>query len=128
VFYITGKTSPLRERYWRGTADTSEHNLKEAAEREIRVVRKPQFPNKSIEALIPDQPFRKGDEHFAGRPEHGGKRRFDVAYEGRETAIGVRPAGAFLQRAGRLKRNSGEKYQGKAGIVRIALAPYGNGA
>jgi hypothetical protein len=61
---LKGKDKPLEGAIGEGdTGYFTEHNLKEAAEREI-------------EGIIPDQQFRKQDEPFEGRPEHGGKQRF----------------------------------------------------
>jgi hypothetical protein len=72
----------------------------------------------SIEAIIPDQQFRKRDGQFEGRPEHGGKGRFTAEdFEYDEAGNSYRcPAKKELTYKGhvRLNRNSGEKYQAKS--------------
>ncbi|MDR1469270.1 MAG: transposase [Spirochaetaceae bacterium] len=104
---LTGNDRPLEEALVEGdTGYFTEKNLKEAEERKIEVI-------------IPDQQFRKRDEHFDGRPEHGGKGRFtaeDFAYDDKGNSYRY-PAGKELCYKGyvKLNRNSGEKYQAKSG-------------
>jgi hypothetical protein len=58
---LSGKEEPLEESIVEGeTGYFTEKNLREAEERKIEVI-------------IPDPQFRKRDEHFEGRPCHGGK-------------------------------------------------------
>ncbi|MDR1468373.1 MAG: transposase [Spirochaetaceae bacterium] len=58
---LTGNDRPLEEAIVEGdTGYVTEKNLKEAKER-------------NREVIIPDQQFRKRDEHFDGRPETGAR-------------------------------------------------------
>jgi hypothetical protein len=103
---LTGEERPLEAAIAEGdTGYFTELSLKEAEERKI-------------EAIIPDQQFRKRDEQFDGRPEHGGKGRFtaeDFAYDEKENSCRC-PAQKQLSYKGHVKlnRNSGEKHQAKS--------------
>jgi hypothetical protein len=107
---MSGEEEPLKDAIVEGdTGYFSEKNLKAAEERKIEVI-------------IPDQQFHKRDEHFDGRPGHGGKGRFtigDFEYEEGENKYRC-PLGKELTYKGhvQLKRNSGEKYQGKSSDCR----------
>jgi hypothetical protein len=104
---LTGKEEALKGVIVEGdTGYFSEENLREAKERKI-------------EALIPDQQFRKRDASFEGRPFHGGKKRFtaeDFEYEAEENKYRCPEKKDLLYKGHvKLNRNSGEKYQARRG-------------
>jgi transposase len=100
---ITGKEAPLKGALVEGdTGYFSEENLQEAAKRDIEV-------------LIPDQQFRKRDEHFEGRKGHSADEHFtrdDFKYN-KENNTYICPAGKTLSYKGYVKlvRSMGDKYQ-----------------
>jgi hypothetical protein len=70
-----------------------------------------------MEAIIPDQQFRKRDAHFEGCRYHGGKRRFsagDFEYDKKKNRY-ICSAGKPLEYKEHVKlnRNSGETCQAK---------------
>jgi transposase len=102
---LSGEEEPLADAILEGdTGYFSEKNLEAAEERGITVI-------------IPDQQFRKRDEHFSGRPGQGGKGRFtveDFTYDEEGNTYRC-PGGKELRYQGQveLNRNSGQKYQAK---------------
>jgi hypothetical protein len=98
---LSGEEEPLVDAIVPGdTGYFTEQNLQEADDRGIQV-------------LIPEQQFRKGDEQFEGRPEHGGKGRFtaeDIEYDEQGNQYRC-PADKELTYQGQVKlnRNSGEQ-------------------
>jgi len=103
----TGKGEPLKKALVVGdTGFFTEDNLREAAKR-------------GIEALIPDQQFRKRDPHFDGRKCHTNRKRFGVEefeYDEKNDCYHC-PNGNVLthQSHQKLRNNTGHKYQAKSG-------------